>query len=371
MRSKRKTQVLIFNYLYKFFLLFSGLLSISSVQAQTDEKISIGMQLVCARISHYSPSGEELSYSNYWDKLSTDGWGNYNTGLIGKMGKKEGTYSIDPSSGIITFTGILGSMENTCTFSGRRENGYGKMENEYKLILIESDGTKHICNCIVMGREKNSGKLPGMPANAGGLSGIFYYWTPDLYDPLTGLNLTDSKYYYFMKDGYVHEGLPKGGIENCNCKETKYMKNCKTYRIVNNQIEISGEQPQQFSKKGKDIVIGDRTYWQVTKVNAAELKGYYKFMWSVTGGVHQTFWTFNANGNFQQTAVGTTNVPAIFGIRIDKSVKELNGTYQLKDYTLTLTYSNGGKRDHTLVHTFGDKDEITIDGNECFRMKAK
>lgn len=371
MRIKRKKYFLWFDYLYLVLLLFFVLFSTFSVQAQNDEKISIGMQLVCTRISHYSPGGEELSYSGYWDKLSTDGWGNYNTGLIGKMGNKEGTYSIDPSSGNITFTGVLGSMENTYTFSGKRENGYSKMENEYKLTFTELDGTKHICNCIVMGREKNSGKLPELPAKAGGLSGIYYYWTPDLYDPLTGLKLTYSKYYYFMKDGYVHEGLPKGGIENCNCKETKYIKNCKTYRIAGDLIEISGEKTQRFTKKGKDIVIGDKTYWQVTKVTADELIGYYKFMWSVTGGVHQTFWTFNTNGTFTQTAVGTTNVPAIFGIRIDKGVKELSGTYQLKDYTLTLTYSNDEKKEHTLVHTFGDKDEITIDGNECFRLKAK
>jgi hypothetical protein len=189
-----------------------------------------------------------------------------------------------------------------------------------------------------------------------------------MYDPVTGLKQVFSKYYYFMPNGYVHIGLPKGGLEKCNCTVAPYNKNCRTYSISGNTIAISGESAKSFTRKGNNLVIGKQTFWPVPYVRESSLPGKYKLMWSATGAAHQTFWTFGTDHSFTQTAVGTASPGAVFGIPVKGAVKALTGTWSIKGSMLELRYSTGELKTHTLVHTYGQKDEVTIDGASCYKM---
>lgn len=344
-------------------------LTICITRAQSDNRLQQNMRLACINTQHVSAGGEDLGYTDYWDDFDTDGQDTYTFRTLGKYGGKQGTYTFDASGGKVAFTGYLGTMKFKYTFTGAAENAWGKMENTYQFTFTEPNGNRHTCNCKVMGREKPLAKLPAPAAGTGEkLQGVYYHYMPDIYDPLTGIKQTFSKYYYFMPTGYVYTGLPEGGLEKCNCTDKAYLKNCKTYSISGNTITFSGEGAKSFGRKGSDLVIDKETFWKVKPVTEKDLPGSYKLMWSVRSGVHQTFWNFKANRTFTQTAVGTTEVGAVFGIVTAGKAKELSGTYTIKGFTLELNYSTGEKKAFTLVHTYGDKDEITIDGASCYRM---
>jgi hypothetical protein len=339
----------------------------TGIMAQGDAHLQQNMQLSCYNVSHYSASGEELSYKDYFDRFNFDGQGTYTFGTLGKLGRQQGSYSVD-GQGQVKFTGPFAAMKFSYQFKGKEENAYDKMENKYALTFTEANGTRHVCNCIVLKRETAAAALP-VPAPGGQkLNGVYYYYTPDMYDPVTGIKQVFSKYYYFMPNGYLHIGLPTGGLENCNCTVAPYKKNCHTYSISGNTITISGEGAKTFARKDHSLVIGKQTFWPVPLVRESSLPGKYKLMWSATGAVHQTFWTFNADHSFTQTAVGAASPGAVFGIPIKGAVEELKGTWNIKGSMLELKYSTGEVKTHTLVHTYGQKDEVTIDGASCYKM---
>ena len=315
--------------------------------AAGDEPYAENMNLVCTRFTHKLASGDEKGYYNYWEDLALDGWGNYQTTALGKYGGQKGRYQV--RDGQVSFDGFLGDATTTLQFHGKRQNAHGQLENEYQIRIVDKEGTTHSTYCTVMGRVAGGDKLPELPRGGGGLEGLYFYYAPDVF--IGGVRQAQSRYYYFMKSGLLYNGFPAGGMKHLDCRDSRYRKDCKTYRIGGGNIEVAGDGPRSFERRGRDLVIGGKTFWPVKTVGAGELPGRYTFSWAIDGAVHQELWTFNRDRTFKRGGSGG----------------DRTGTYAVDGYSLLLHYDNGEKTEHTLTHTYGGKNEITIDGNECHR----
>ena len=206
-------------------------------------------------------------------------------------------------------------------------------------------------------------KAPPAPQGSGGLSGAYVHWSAD---PLAAMGYGGCgglcwDVRVFSKTGYVFTHEPDASLDEADCTRThpNGLPVCETYRIQNGKITVGTGKPEPFKAVGRALEIGGDTYQPMLKLEGVRLAGAYESQTFVGGGAGST-----VSGAFQNTlnflpgnrfsrgrsggvssTFTDTGTPSgsVTGGFATTSQSAASGTYSVKGYTLTLTYSDGHK----------------------------
>jgi hypothetical protein len=210
------------------------------------------------------------------------------------------------------------------------------------------------------------------PAGAGGLSGLYKYYSSDYSLGPDGTVIPEPPVYrYFFPDGYVYQGSL--GHEAVNCAST-FIEGCDTYSVSGSTISFGDGQTSSLSQSGETLFIDDQE-WTFVEPESFTLEGSYESSFGGSDFLSVTTLTFRDDGTF--TLDGATGVVSsdtqTFGdtnatggqsetttTATASGGSSQNGTYVIRDNNLVLTYADG--RVETLAFDYSESAEDGVYG---------
>jgi len=159
-----------------------------------------------------------------------------------------------------------------------------------------------------------SGRAPGPPRGAGGLSGVYAAYQVDVTGVCGGLCWS---FRTFTPNGSVYTREPRTGPSDAAC--TRRLPNglpvCATYTLKGRRIRM-GDDTTTFARSGRNLRIGGLLYRPVKPAPRQRLAGEFRSTTTIlspdgSGGVTaSTTFTFTAGGRFTRTGfAGATFSP--------------------------------------------------------------
>lgn len=178
--------------------------------------------------------------------------------------------------------------------------------------------------------------------------GFYAKWSMDV-GGARGCSSLCWDYFYFINDKQVATTFPTGGIDALNCTKDQ----CLTYQITGNKLTLSNGKSYTFKvKSATELEINGGKYIKYAPSTGLKLQGNYEsFSYSSnplgTGVASSVTYAFNKNGSFIDSSfAGVTTDGSTTGDNSGSSTSvgtesKSSGTYQITNYTITLTYTNG------------------------------
>jgi hypothetical protein len=199
---------------------------------------------------------------------------------------------------------------------------------------------------ITSGQNNPLANASAPPTGAGGLSGLYNYYSSDYSLGVDGSVIPDPpKYWYFFPDGYVYKGTL--GHETVNCAAN--MEDCDTYVISGSTITFGDGDSKTFSQSGDTLLLGDQE-WSYIKPESFTLEGSYESTYGGSEFLNITTFTFRDDGTFslegaagvisvdeQDNGDGTKTTTTATGYNENANT----GSYIIRDNNIILSYTNG------------------------------
>lgn len=178
--------------------------------------------------------------------------------------------------------------------------------------------------------------------------GFYAKWEMDV-GGARGCSSLCWEYFYFINDKQVATAFPDGGIDAINCSKDK----CLTYQIKGNKLTLSNGKSYTFKvKSANELEINGGKFLKYAPSTGLKLQGKYEsFSYSSnvlgTGYASSITYVFNKDGTFVDSSlVGVTTDGSRTGDNSGTSTSvgsesKASGTYQIVNYTLSLTYKDG------------------------------
>jgi hypothetical protein len=202
-----------------------------------------------------------------------------------------------------------------------------------------------------------STQQPTPPAGAGGLSGLYKYYSSDYSLGPDGTVIPEPPVYrYFFPDGYVYKGSL--GHEAVNCAST-FIEGCDSYSVSGSTISFGDGQTSSLSQSGKTLLIDDQE-WTFVEPESFTLEGSYESSFGGSDFLSVTTLTFRDDGTF--TLDGATGVVSSETTTTTTASggSSQNGTYVIRDNNLILSYADG--RVETLAFDYSESAEDGVYG---------
>ncbi|MFS0557846.1 hypothetical protein [Brevibacillus sp. 179-C9.3 HS] len=178
--------------------------------------------------------------------------------------------------------------------------------------------------------------------------GFYAKWEMDV-GGMRGCSSLCWEYFYFINDKQVATTFPDGGLDALNCSKDT----CLTYQIKGNKLTLSNGKSYTFKvKSANELEINGGKFIKYTPSTGLKLHGKYEsFSYSSnvlgTGYASSITYVFNKNGTFVDSSlVGVTTDGSSTGDNSGTSTSvgsqaNASGTYQIVNYTISLTYKDG------------------------------
>lgn len=209
--------------------------------------------------------------------------------------------------------------------------------------------------------------------------GFYAKWEMDV-GGARGCSSLCWEYFYFINDKQVATTFPDGGIDALNCSKNT----CLTYQIKGNKLTLSNGKSYTFKVKStNELEINGGKFIKYAPSTGLKLQGKYEsFSYSSnvlgTGYASSITYVFNKDGTFvDNSIVGVTTDGSSTGDNSGTSTSvgsesKASGTYQIVNYTLSLTYKDGKtkkllfflpEQPSPKMLRIGGRDFLLADGN--------
>jgi hypothetical protein len=202
------------------------------------------------------------------------------------------------------------------------------------------------------------------PAGAGGLAGLYKYYSSEGTVYPDGTVVPDPPvYWYFFPDGYVYKGVL--GHEAVNCASS-FIEGCDTYSVSGGTISFGDGQTSSLSQSGETLLIDDQE-WTFVEPESFTLEGSYEstsgssagFGADASASLSTTTIIFRDDGTFSLEGASSvvTSVPVAPG---ESTSSSSQGNYLIRDNNILLSYSDG--RVEVLAFDYSESPEEGVYG---------
>jgi hypothetical protein len=218
---------------------------------------------------------------------------------------------------------------------------------------------------------------PSPPAGAGGLEGLFMYYSGQSRLELqlgSGGMLTSQlvgdppEYKYFLPDGYVYHGIYDWSYEDLDCSRVKKDNTplCDTYLIDGNTINFGNGESFSFERKDNDLIMDEKSWWyQEPAPEGFRLEGTFENT-SGYGGmfISSSFYTFDMDGTFStdRSSALTYSTPDMGGSQTfvtGYNEEATNtGTYTIRGNTIEFSFNDGTVAKRTFAYSLTDTQKV-------------